>query len=89
MINSKEVSIGELRLGCPVSDWLAKATNPDGISLLPLTVDISIESNQLPGIFHRDPADQMITATARVHKLTLLTLDEKLLEYPHVRTLWT
>lgn len=29
---AKKVSIGKLRLGCPVSDWLDKATNPDGIS---------------------------------------------------------
>ena len=85
---AKKVSIGKLRLGCPVSDWLSKATNPKGISLMPLGVDVSVEANQLPGNFHKDPADQIITATARIHGLTLITVDEKLLKYPHVHTLW-
>ena len=45
------------------------------------------ESPQLPGTFHRDPADQIIVATARVHDLPVLTMDRLRLNYPHVRTL--
>ena len=33
----------------------------------------------------RDPADELIVATARVHKLTLLTTDTKLKDYRHAR----
>ncbi len=32
-----------------------------------------------------DPADQIIVATARVYDIALVTLDEKILLYPHVR----
>jgi len=46
------------------------------------------ESNHLPGEFHRDPADQIIVATARVQRLTLITADPRILAYPHVRCLW-
>lgn len=42
-----------------------------------------------PGNFHQDPANCIIVATARHHNLTLLTSDEKILAYPHVRTLAT
>jgi PIN domain nuclease of toxin-antitoxin system len=37
-----------------------------GVELLALTPQIAIESTKLPGSFHRDPADQIIVATARV-----------------------
>lgn len=55
-----------------------------GIRLLELTPEVAIESTQLPGEFHRDPADQIIVATARVHGCPLVTSDSKLLKYPHV-----
>jgi PIN domain nuclease of toxin-antitoxin system len=48
-----------------------------------------MESAQLPGDFHRDPADQIIVATAREHNATLITGDQRILDYPHVRTLWS
>ena len=40
----------------------------------------------LAGEFHRDPADQIIVATARIHDLPLLTVDTQILQYPHVKT---
>ena len=58
-----------------------------GIRLLELTPEITIESTRLPGEFHRDPADQIIVATARIHACSLLTVDDKILNYPHVQLL--
>ena len=58
-----------------------------GISLIDLSPEVAVESTRLPGTFHRDPADQVIVATARVHPLSLLvTADGKITDYPHVRT---
>jgi PIN domain nuclease of toxin-antitoxin system len=37
-----------------------------GVQLLELTPQIAIESTKSPGSLHRDPADQIIVATARV-----------------------
>jgi PIN domain nuclease of toxin-antitoxin system len=37
------------------------------------------------GTFHRDPADQIIVATARVLDVPLVTVDAKMLGYPHVQ----
>lgn len=55
--------------------------------VLALTPQIAIASTQLPGTFHRDPADQIIVATARLRDLPILTMDHLILSYPYVRTL--
>ena len=55
--------------------------------LAALTPEIAIESTRLPGELHRDPADQIIVATARVYGCPLVTSDEKILNYPHVTTI--
>jgi len=59
---------------------------PD-IELIELTPQIAITSTKLPGRFHRDPADHIIVATALVYDLSLLTADEMILKYKHVKTL--
>jgi PIN domain nuclease of toxin-antitoxin system len=66
---------------------MEQATIYPGIDLLPLTPQIVIESTKLPGTFHRDPAGQIIVATARVYHFPLLTADRLILDYPHVHTL--
>lgn len=57
-----------------------------GIRLIDLTPKIAIEATELPGDFHKDPADRLIVATARVHDCRLLTVDTQILNYPHVKT---
>jgi PIN domain nuclease of toxin-antitoxin system len=56
------------------------------------TVDIDLpiveEAYSLPNPFHRDPADRILVATARVLSCPLMTADRKLLDYPHVDTIW-
>lgn len=64
-----------------------QALSYPGVRLLELTPEIAVESTQLPDKFHRDPADQIIVATARLHNCSLLTSDGKLLDYPHVHTI--
>ncbi|MEW5941695.1 MAG: PIN domain-containing protein [Chloroflexota bacterium] len=49
--------------------------------------EIVIESTRLPGEFHRDPADQIIVATARKYDCSLVTSDEKILNYKHVKAI--
>ena len=46
------------------------------------------EAYSLSGEFHPDPADRIITATARLKDYTLLTADKKILLYPHVNAVW-
>src|SRR5882762_4723214 len=74
---AKLVEYKRLTLTLPVLDWLNTALAYPGVRLLPLTPEIMVDSTQLPGTFHKDPADQMIVSTARVHGLPLLTMDAK------------
>jgi len=72
---------------CPLSEWIEQALTYPGIVLLPLTSEIIVESVQLPGAFHKDPADQIIVATARLNDCPLLTADGKIQQYAHVATI--
>lgn len=53
-------------------------------------IDLQVleEAYSLPGEFHRDPVDRIVTATARLRGLTVLTADRKILDYPHVSARW-
>ena len=78
------VEYGRLRLDRPVGSWIEAAVAAPGISLIQLHPRIAVESTQLPPPFHRDPADQLIVATARVLQCRLMTEDSKISAYPHV-----
>ena len=82
---AKLVELGRLQLPIPVADWIDQALAYPGVHLIELTPRIAVESTQLPAPFHRDPADQIIVATARVYGCPLVTLDGKILSYPHVQ----
>jgi PIN domain nuclease of toxin-antitoxin system len=83
---AKLVENNRLALSRSVSDWLEFALAYPGVQLLNLTLPIVVESTQLIG-FHRDPADQIIVATAIIYGFPLLTTDDKILNYLNVQTL--
>jgi PIN domain nuclease of toxin-antitoxin system len=81
---AKLVEYNRLELPCPLEEWFYEALSYPGIRLIELTPEIAIESTKLPGEFHRDPADQIIVATARLYDSSLITSDNKILKYPYV-----
>jgi PIN domain nuclease of toxin-antitoxin system len=74
-------SRGRIVLGKSVGLWLAEALADPAPAIDPLSPQIAIESHALPDGFHRDPADQLIVATARVTSATLVTRDRRILDY--------
>ncbi|MEX2174223.1 MAG: type II toxin-antitoxin system VapC family toxin [Pirellulaceae bacterium] len=60
------VSRGRLVLPIACLDWLHRALGARGIRRLDLSPEIATDSVNLPGSFHRDPADRILVATARV-----------------------
>ena len=84
---AKLVELERLILPCPVEEWFEQALNYPGVCLLKLTPDIAIESTRLPGTFHRDPADQIIVATARLYDCPIVTSDGRIVKYPHVKSI--
>lgn len=83
---AKLVENKKLILACSVDEWLTGGLAYPGVQLLNLTLPIMVVSTKLTG-FHRDPADQLIVATAQIYDCSLLTADNKILAYPHVQTL--
>ncbi len=82
---AKLVELKRLTFDIDVYDWISQALNYPGIQLIEFSPRIAVESTQLPGEFHRDPADQIIVATARIHDCPLLTMDKRILNYEHVK----
>jgi PIN domain nuclease of toxin-antitoxin system len=82
---AKLVEVGRLKINLPIKDWIEQALKYPGIRLIPLSLDIVIDSTQLPGNFHKDPADQMIVSTSRILQYPLLSMDSKILNYAHVQ----
>lgn len=78
----KNVQIGKLLLPKELPLWFADALAPN-LEILPLSDDVVVEAMRLPEFPNRDPADELIVATVRVHRLTLLTTDTKLRGYRH------
>lgn len=72
---------GRLTMNEPVLQWIKEALSAPYIHLAPISPEIAIESCQLPGDFHGDPADRIITATSRVLNVPLLTKDERIHNY--------
>jgi len=65
----------------PLKAWLDEALDSPGVFLCPLSPDVAYESSVLPGVFHKDAADRMIVATARILNAPLLTHDRRILDY--------
>ncbi len=85
---SKLVEKARITLTIPLAEWIRRATDPDLITILPLTEQVAVDSTTLPGNFRSDPADELIIATTRLHDATLITADRKILAYGSVKTLW-
>ncbi|MEM7534048.1 MAG: type II toxin-antitoxin system VapC family toxin [Chloroflexota bacterium] len=77
-----------IRLHTTPEEWLRIAIEDANIQVLPLSPEIALESCNLPGEFHKDPADQIIVATARIYNVPLVTKDGKIRKYEHVKTVW-
>ena len=82
---AKLVEGDRIDLSIPAGIWLARALSYPNIRLLEFSPEIAVASTQLPGVFHRDPADQIIVATARILSCPLVTMDTKIRAYSHVQ----
>ncbi len=85
---SKLLEKKRIGISCNPEDWLKKALNMPKFRLVELSPSISYHSTILPQPFHKDPGDQILVATAREENATILTKDEKIREYNHVKSIW-
>ncbi len=76
---------GRLKLSMDPYKWIKEALDIVDLYLVEITPDIACASCSLPGNFHKDPADQIIVATAREMGIPILTMDARIREYPYVQ----
>lgn len=79
---------GRLALTMDAQAWLDTVAEVPAIRFVPVDVRTSVHSVDLPGEFHKDPADRLIVAMARHHSVPLVSADIKIRDYPHVQTIW-
>ena len=82
------VTKGRLKLTVNLEDWINHVERIESILFIPLDNQIAIRATQLPEPLHKDPADRIIIATAKQLACPLITVDKKILDYPHVETVW-
>lgn len=77
-----------LQLSIDLVEWIAETERIKNVTFHPVNNNIALQSVNLPGTFHPDPADRILVATARHLGATMITADAKIRGYPHVKTLW-
>ena len=85
---SKLLEKKRLGISCNPEDWIKAALDMPKLRVIPLYPILAYRSTVLPQPFHDDPADQIIVASAREENATILTKDQKILKYEHVKSLW-
>jgi PIN domain nuclease of toxin-antitoxin system len=70
---------GSKRALVPIEDMLLQLESDPAFEILPLTAEVAVEIAAM-GSALRDPADRAVVATARVHKLRLVTSDERIID---------
>jgi PIN domain nuclease of toxin-antitoxin system len=84
----KLIEKNKLAIASDPEEWIASALDMPKLRLVPLSPAIACRSTILPNPFHDDPSDQIIVATARQEQATILTKDQRILNYNGVTSLW-
>jgi PIN domain nuclease of toxin-antitoxin system len=79
--------LGRIRLRFPLRDWLVKASSPPLVRRVGINPAVAAEVAALPESFHRDLADRIVVATARVLGAQLLTQDQRIIHSKLVSTI--
>ena len=82
------VDRGRIDLSMDIERWLSVVGQIEAVRFVQMDNEIALKSVALPGEFHKDPADRIIVATARKFAAPLVTADERIRAYPHVKTIW-
>ena len=76
LINKKKAAFS-----ISITEWLHRLMDIPGLNIIELSLNILIESCNLPSYEYKDPADRLIIASTREINGHLLTFDQKILDY--------
>jgi PIN domain nuclease of toxin-antitoxin system len=79
---------GRIVVGADPLAWVRRALVESPLAMAPVTHDIALGAEDLPGYDGRDPVDRFLAATAIAMDLTLVTVDRSLRRYRKLPTLW-
>jgi PIN domain nuclease of toxin-antitoxin system len=82
------IAKGRLKMSIGISDWIAATESLPFVKFSRVDNKIALQSVQLPGKLHNDPADRIIIATAITMNASVVTSDRKIIAYPVVRSIW-
>lgn len=82
------IAYGRLAVAETPDRWIEQVVEMSGVIVHPITPTIAALATQFPKDFPKDPADRLITATARALGLKLVTADRDLRQSPLVHTVW-
>ena len=80
------IQLEQILLTGSLKRWISRSMSNLLCRTIPLSHDVAIKSYSLHEPFHKDPADRILVASALCEELTLLTADERILDYPHVQS---
>lgn len=77
------------RVGLSINtdSWLEKLESLAFVKFVPVDNKVASQSVKLD-FTNSDPADRIIIATALINGATIVTSDKKILNYPHVQSVW-
>jgi PIN domain nuclease of toxin-antitoxin system len=85
---AKLIELKHVEFDVSLPDFFRKAITPE-LSVLPITAAIASRVATLESEgFHKDPADQLIVATALEHGLRLVSNDTRIRQWGRVPMVW-
>ena len=75
------VDAGRLDLDIPVEAWVERFLDCPGIEPVWVDYRAAARSYELHHLEHRDPADRLLIATARLLQVPIITRDSRILSY--------
>jgi len=85
---STAVRRGRLDLGMAAERWLADASLLPDLKFHDVTPEIARLAGSFDASMPGDPGDRLIAATALSLGVALVTADDRLRRYPHLKTVW-
>ena len=79
---------GRLQLLPDPGSWVSRALRLSNTVMLPLTHEIALKSENLPGFDSSDPADRFLVATALVEDMAMATADRSMHAFTELKSVW-
>lgn len=80
------IQLHQISLSGSLHTWIMRSIRNLYCITIQISHEISIKAYSLPEPFHKNPVDRILVASASHEKLTLLTADERILDYPHIQS---